>query len=95
MFLKNIKLSRKKETATLWAKYQVVPTTADQKATVPKAKNKVSKNDFFGVVNFDSRIKTRTAFIAPIIIETCCWVTSGHNLTIGVRRMAGIGGKGV
>ena len=94
MFLKTIKLSRKNIKAVLWAKYHVVPTTADQKATVPKAKKIHKRKAFIGLVNFFRSKKTKTAFMAPMIIETCCWVTLFPTAIIGTRTRAGIGGNG-
>lgn len=70
--LKAIRLRTKNIKATLWAKYQVVPTIADQKATVPKAKKTVSKTEFLVLVNFNRRKKSKTVFMAPIKIETSC-----------------------
>ena len=94
MFLKVIKLKKKNVSATLWAKYQVVPTTADQKATVPKAKKILRRKAFISLVNFFRSKKTKTAFKVPIIIETCCWVVFLPTAIIGARIRAGIGGNG-
>ena len=92
--LKAIRLRRKNIKATLWAKYQVVPTIADQKATVPKAKKKERIKEFFRLVNLDKRKKTKTVFMAPIKRETCCCVMEGQREIIGAKTKAGSGGKG-
>ena len=54
-FLCDIKLRIKNVRAIVWAKYQVVPTTAAQKATVPKEKNIDKRTEFLVFVYFFRR----------------------------------------
>lgn len=85
----------KKRIETTCAKNQVVPTTEDQKNTVPNAKKTDNSSAFIrSLVNLNRRKYIKTISRLPRMIDTCCWVMFLKKIMKGIKAKDAPGGKG-